>query len=421
VTEPEELPGGFSRRAVRWIVGVAAASFTAAVLLSAFGQDLGSGPTPGANTFSDSALGHRALAELLGSLGLGVVSRQSPGGGEIGPRRPLIVAEPVETRRLKDILEAAASRKAAVVLVLPKWTGAPKEGKPEWLGKVDLVPETVALRSLRDADLGLAGVRDVALRRGSQSLPCTSVSDGRQLRVESRPIQLLGKVPGLDPVIECGGDLLVARRAGDPELIVISDPDVLNNQGLGRGDNAPLVVALLVERLGATGVVFDETVHGFSRTRGLLAEAFRFPLVLGVLQALVLVGTVLWAGMGRFGKPLPAAEGLAAGKEILIDNTAKLLASGGHSAESLATYFRQTTRAVAAHYFLPPDLPDRELLARLQRITDSHGPRLDLAALERRIGRSAGKARGNDERAARIARRLHQWRQEMIYRNRKSS
>jgi hypothetical protein len=418
VSAPEELEGGFSRRAVRWIVSVAAVSFIIAVLLSAFGQDLESRPSPGANTFSESALGHQALAELLRSLGLGVVSRQSPGGGGTGPGRPLIVAEPVETRRLKDILQAAASHKAAVVLVLPKWIGVPKKGRPEWVGTVKPVSEPEVLRALRDADLGLD---NLTIRRGSQSLPCTGFEDGRRFQVESQPIQLLGKVPGFEPVVECGGDLLVARRAGDPELIVISDPDVLNNQGLGRGDNAPLVVALLVERLGATGVIFDETVHGFSRTPGLLAEAFRFPLVLAVLQALVLVGTVLWAGMGRFGKPLPAAEGLAAGKEILIDNTAKLLASGGHTADSLATYFRQTTRAVAAHYFLPPDLPDRELVARLQRVTDSHGSRLDLAALERRIGRSSASARGRDERAARIARRLHQWRQEMMNGNRKSS
>ena len=101
-----------------------------------------------------------------------------------------------------------------------------------------------------------------------------------------------------------------------------------------------------------------------------------------MLQSLLLLGVVLWAGMGRFGKPLPAAAGLGAGKEVLIDNTAKLLANGGHADDSLLLYFRQTTRAVAAHYFLPPDLPEGERLARLQRLTRRRTGRLNLAALE---------------------------------------
>ena len=99
-------------------------------------------------------------------------------------------------------------------------------------------------------------------------------------------------------------------------------------------------------------MVFDETIHGFDRVPGLLAESLRFPLVLGVLQSLLLLAVVLWAGMGRFGKPLPAAPALAAGKEVLIDNTAKLLVTGGHAGDSLLRYFRQTTRTVAAHYVL---------------------------------------------------------------------
>ena len=113
--------------------------------------------------------------------------------------------------------------------------------------------------------------------------------------------------------------------------------------------------------------------------------------------------------MGRFGKPLPAAPALAAGKEVLIDNTAKLLVTGGHAGDSLLRYFRQTTRAVAAHYVLSPELADGERLARLQRLTDSRGLRLSLGALERGIGGLPQGKRG-EEQAARLARRLHEWR-----------
>jgi hypothetical protein len=140
---------------------------------------------------------------------------------------------------------------------------------------------------------------------------------------------------------------------------------------------------------------------------------------LGVFQSLILLGIVLWAGMGRFGKPLPAAAGLAAGKQVLIDNTAKLLTGGGDAGDSLARYFRQTTRAVAAYYFLPPDLPEGERLARLQRATDARGLDLSLASLEQRIRRLAAGRRGA-ERARAIAQRLHQWRVEMTNGHRES-
>ena len=143
-------------------------------------------------------------------------------------------------------------------------------------------------------------------------------------------------------------------------------------------------------------------------------------MVLGVLQSLLLLGVVLWAGMGRFGKPLPAAPALGAGKEVLIDNTAKLLVNGGHIGDSLFLYFQQTTRAVAAHYFLPPDLPDAE---RLRPAPADHPPaRADLGP------RGAGAdihrlpdGRRGGEPAAKIARRLYQWRMEMTNGDREGS
>jgi hypothetical protein len=237
------------------------------------------------------------------------------------------------------------------------------------------------------------------------------------------PAQLLKPAPGLAAVIACPGGVLIARLAAEkagpgPATYLIADPDILNNHGLDQGENATAVFDFLTRDLGATGVVFDETIHGYNRVPGLLAEALRFPMVLALLQSLVLLGAVLWAGMGRFGKPLPSAAALAAGKETLIDNTAKLLAAGGHAADGLRRYFAQTTRSVAAHYFLPADLPEGERLARLQRLTDGQAARsrkvrgLNLAALERSLALLPDGARG-EERAARIARRLYDWRLEM--------
>jgi hypothetical protein len=425
----EEIEGGFSRRALAWIVGSVAVSLLASFLLSIYGADLEQRPDPRPNTFSDSALGHRALAELLRSLGLGVASRQSPAGGGVGPQRPLVVAEPdlseMRAGRLEALRREAKERGAPLVLVLPKWrAGGAKKGKPEWLASVELLlPADVqrAIRALDDPEL-----QDVEPRQLQGPGQCSATwgeTAPVALRVDLKPAQLLAPGGVLEPVVGCAGGFLVARRPGtdsDPAIFLVADPDLLNNHGLGRGENASVVYQFLTAGLGATGVVFDETIHGFNRTPGLLAEALRFPMVLGVLQTFILLGMVLWAGMGRFGKPLPPPVALAAGKEVLIDNTAKLLTGGGHAGDSLVRYFRQTTRAVAAHYFLPPDLPDGERLARLQRITDARGSALNFATLEHDLRGLPDGRRGADQ-AEKIARRLHQWRVEMTNGNHRES
>jgi hypothetical protein len=416
VEAPEsEIEGGFSRRVLAWIIGCVAVSFVAAVLLSVYGRDLASRPRPDANTFSYSAVGHHGLAEFLRAMGLGVLSRQAPAGGGVGPGRPLVVAEPDygDAARLKTLREEARDRHAALVIVLPKWSpGPPEDKKPDWLS-------TVALMSSGRVELALKAFGDDALQdvkvRRADGLLCTARwGDSTAELSVKESAQLLEPSAGLEPVVGCPGGYLIARRTGAPEprTFVIADPDLLNNQGLGRAGNAQGIYLFFTRDLAATGVVFDETIHGFNRVPGLLAEALRFPMVLGVLQSLVLLGVVLWAGMGRFGKPLPAAPALGAGKEVLIDNTAKLLVNGGHAGDSLLLYFRQTTRAVAAHFFLPPDLPDGERLARLQRLTHLHGLTWDLATLERSIYRLPDGRRGG-EPAAKIARRLYEWRMEM--------
>jgi len=431
--EPEgELEGGFSRRVLGWIVGIAVASFLAALGLSALGQTLESGATPDANAFSYSAIGHHALVEMLTSLGLGVVPRKSQGGGGPGPRTPLMLAEPdLETgppavrERVVAARNEARDAQAVLVVVLPKWDGTPGDGTPGWVGEVSLRDEAKAVAVLGLLDPALAELRLV--RRGERAVrrECRFHGDGREQRftVEADVPQLLAAPSVLEPVVTCSGLVLAGSYTlassgpePGPKVLVIADPDVLNNQGLARGDHAALVERLVLRDLNARGLVIDETIHGFARSGGLLAEAVRFPLLPATLQALLLAGIVLWAGMGRVGKPLPAPRGLAAGKDVLLGNTATLLASGGHVADSLARYQRQTVQAVAAALFVPPGVPEAELRRRLEDVSESRGVRIDLAAVEQQIeALTGGRDAAARARALDIARRLHRWRQEMTH------
>lgn len=423
-----ELEGGFSRRAIAWIIGLSLASLCLGLLLTAFGQNLTGRPSPGTNTFSYSAIGHRGLAELLRERGLGVLSRRDR--LEAAPRRvPLVLAEPgtadgTERARVAALRREAAWRGAPLVLVLPKWDGTADPEHPSWIinpvlrsvAEVRRVPAALGM-----AGLGTAGLGEVRITRGAEVGQCSARFGGvpRDFRVDLRPAQLIELAPGLDPVVVCGDKLLVARVSGAPVVYLVADPDILNNQGLGRADHAALVYGLLAIGLQARGVVFDETVHGLSRRSGFLAEALRFPLVLAVAQAVLLGVLVVWAGQGRFGKPLPARRGMGDGPEVLIDNTAQLLGQGGrsghggHAAESLTRYYRQALRSVAAAYFLPADLPETEVVARLQRAAHGRGLRMELAGLAQQVERTAAAGPAAADRAVRLARILYRWSLEM--------
>jgi hypothetical protein len=425
-----DLEGGFSRRAVRWIVGIALGSLIAGALLSAFGQSLAGRPDSGPNTFSRSAVGYQALAELLHGTGLGVVSRRDVRKARPGRHRPLVLAEPsvdgaVAARRLPALTQEAAARQAPLVLVLPKWDTAADPRHPQWIREAS--PRSPAAVETVVGKLGIAGLPAVRIEhRPSGSVrQCRAKLGGRErvYQVDLGPAQLLKPAPGLAPIVVCDGGLLVGRISAAPVVFVIADPDFIENHGLGKADHAVLIHDLLVRGLEAHGVIFDETVHGLARRAGLLVEALRFPLVLAVLQSILLAGVVVWAGMGRFGKPLPVRAGPGEGTETLIDNTALLLSvssrDGNHVAESLKRYYRQTVRSIAAACFLPPDLPEQELLRRLQAISENRGSRLQVRSLARRIEQMGTAGPAAAERAVRLARTLYRWRLDMtLERNR---
>lgn len=464
-TAESELEGGFSRRVVTWMAVVAALSLAAAALFAAFGVELVPREMSRPSSWSEGALGHRALFELLAAEGLGVVTRQGRAAMGIGPRCPLVLADPDpdtdpgrwERGRHPSGPGASANpyerdalaRQAVVVLVLPKWRGDPDPRHPGWVAALTLLPEEAVLRRV-ERTLGGLPAADLLVRRvaaGGGGLGCrmggadagaAGAATGADAAdrggpwspaVDLGPAQLIRPQQGLRPVVACRDGWLAAWRPADaeaaaPAMLLVADPDLIDNQGLGRADHAALVTRLLTVELQARGVVFDETIHGYHRANGLLAEALRMPLLPATLQGLLVLGLVLWAGAGRFGKPLPALRPPAPGKAVLIDNTAELLVRGGHAADSLARYYRYTLQAVAAHYFLPPDLPPAELVDRLAKLAARPGAARgrtgraaagELPAIERRIRRlgEADAGRRGEERAAALALSLYRWRMEM--------
>jgi hypothetical protein len=424
--------GGFSRKTLGWIIGLSVGSFVLAIVLMAFADDLGEPVSAGADAFSRSAIGHRAALELLRRTGVEVVVRQSERPPRLDPETLLLLAEPFTLAgieppsedellgeegapsRLESAVWLAGEQSAPLALVLPKRTGVPSPYNPRFVADVLPVSHS-AIRDTLDALGPAAAGLDIVRPRQTTELRCRT-SRSEELRVSLNRPQLLEPSDRLEPVVTCAGNILVARLLEDGNAagsFIVSDPDLFNNQGLGKSDNARLFHATVTGSLGASRVVVDETIHGFLRNSGMLAELFGFPLVLVLGHGVLVLGLVLWAGLGRFGKPLAPAPALGSGKEVLIDNTAKLMNVARQTARILPRYFEQTVRTVAAHYYLPADLPEPVLLSRLQKIGNARGLDFDLAKARKEATRLAGRKHRPHE-AVKLAQRLHRFRQEML-------
>lgn len=405
MTRPSDEPPPFSPRATRWVVGVCTGSILLGALLGALGEDISSRSSNGSNGFSPSALGQEGFRLLLGRLGIPVISSRDSSGRKASAGGVLLVAEPEVLEGLHEML--AASR--ASLLVLPKWRGRPHPAEPRWVVEVTPVPE-----SRVEAVLHEAGVKAYLLRipgagtgwKGAPGPPPTI-----------RFAQLLSG-NGLTPLIQCDEGVLLAEAphpgGGAKRLLVLSDPDILANHGLGKGGNAELAVAIEESlRRGKGAVVMDETIHGFTRETGLWREMLRFPLALSVVHALLLAGLLVLGGGARFGAPLPAAPVIEAGKRVLVENTADLLLAGGHSRDVLVRYWRASYRDVAETVHAPGTPGSSESVAFLDRLSEARG-------LGRRASELGGRVRSAVEAPSQGGRLLvetsadiHAWRKEM--------
>ncbi|MDX1997205.1 MAG: hypothetical protein SF066_05755, partial [Thermoanaerobaculia bacterium] len=245
MTPPAELEGGYSRRVLRWVIGIAVASFLAAVVLTAFGPELAPKPSAGADSFSYSAVGHRGLVELLRGAGLTVTTRTITGGPGGGPRWPVVLAEPDPKRvagdlggHLDRLINDAQKDRGAAVVVLPKWQAKESSSRPGWAAEVTPRPTDSIVEELRR--LAPSWFPSLELRRGAGTglESCRWADTGADVAIHRQLAQSMVPIAGYEPVLTCPGGLLIGRRG---PVWVIADPDLVNNHGLAHDENVAAV------------------------------------------------------------------------------------------------------------------------------------------------------------------------------------
>jgi hypothetical protein len=72
-------------------------------------------------------------------------------------------------------------------------------------------------------------------------------------------------------------------------------------------------------------IIFDATLHGFTRSENLLQMMFDIPFLGVTLVALAAALLLGWAASIRFGPPARETRAIALGKQALADNSAGLV------------------------------------------------------------------------------------------------
>jgi len=401
----------FTGRTAAILAGVAAVSLAASFALGIFSDAVVDNPSAGADGFSRSALGHRAVLELLGALDIPVLQSQYDTAGRVGDAA-LLVIEPQLNEdsefdpeaELRDMLHSCASS----LVVLPKWQADYDPALPDRVARVSRVGLDEATNVLERAGITGAVVRPTA----------SSGWVGADESWTDEPTLLAPQLVNsemLEPLISSEqGVLFGYYEMWDGQYVyILSDPDVLSNHGLGRGDNALVATAIIEEvRRGTTGsLLVDETLHGFRRPPSLWRALFEFPLALASLQVFLAVGLLLWAAVARFGKPTPPRPPFAPGKEFLIDNIAALSRFGGHTDLALDRYLEVALQDVAVALHAPRRLRGDELHRWLDQVAATRNVGASVGDLQRAVTNARNKPRA----AVAAANRIHEWRQELTH------
>jgi hypothetical protein len=395
---PIEAQSAFSARTVIALLVAGVFAFSAMAVLSAYAPDLRGGGDGGAHALSRSAVGFAGLSDLLKAMGEPVVvSRDASGRTSSTSLLILTPDTDVDKTALNNLTNAGPT-----LVVLPKWEAASDRDHPGWVLKVGASEADDVAKVLDKRLIGVKIVRDA----GKSPVQLTGLPGGV---ATTGPIDQLQTMTGdPDPLIRDARGRAILSESSDGNMFVLSDPDLLNTQGLKDLATAQAGVGVVrMLRKGDGPVMFDVTLNGFNRSRNLLKLAFAPPFLGATLCLAAAALLMALQVLTRFGSPRPSRRAIALGKQALADNSAALIRLARREPKMAGRYLDLTRTAVAKALGVGPMKPD-ELDALLDRQAARSGGKHNLGALKREAATVADRAG-----LMRLARDLHAWKMEM--------
>lgn len=396
----------FQPRVLAALAAALCALFAGSLLLTGAGGLSTSGNSFGANSYSRSAVGHLAAFELVQALGHKAVRAEHQPLALLGSTGVLVLAEPAGNLSGEENRNKVLNAKT-ILLVLPKWNVRATEGRRDWIGAAEPAPILQAQAVLGAVASGGEIVRVTPPASYQPSIASVVPTVHGQMQL------LRGST--LKPLIASSDGILLGElQEGARRIWILSDPDLLENHGIGKGRNADLVgdiVAALLAGQNGT-LVFDETIHGFQRSPpNLLKFLYEFPFNLALLQLIVCLALLLFAAMGRFGAAQALPRRVEAGRQALIGNAASLIDHAGHHAAILRRHIALTLQDAARTLHAPPGLAEPELVAWLGKTAAARG--IDTTPLET-LERAANARPRDLASLLAAAQMLHQWRKDLV-------
>jgi len=265
-----------------------------------------------------------------------------------------------------DLSTRVLQRKGRIVqtlYVLPKWrSGVRLTGKahPDLL--LEQTAATRVLRKVTSPRIGRAWVHDAAF----SDFPVT-LEDGAERTARLYSAQVF-EGRGCEPLIGRADEMILGRCPADDgwddgHVLVLSDPDLLNNHGLRLGDNAALAKDLILPLAGDATFMIDysdrvwlvERFTGVARERSWsdLLQYFAYPFSVLWISGGILFGLVLWRASARFGPILRRKSGIDASKTVANQAAARLMRLTEQDGALLGDYANVRLSAIAARNLGP--------------------------------------------------------------------
>ena len=390
------------------VIGVGA--FFAATYLEMFDDGGGEPRTTGANSYSRSAIGHRALANTLRNLGIPVEISRFRSVEKAGKGNLLLEIEPDPGEATHNVLPYLRSV-PHVLLVLPKWDGWTDHSKPIWVESMELRSESEPKRVLREV------ASDAVIKRDEGKATIDARRFGGRLSLNDPQFMRAGSAVAIEPILTSAGNILLGRvKMGSGTLWVLSDPDLLSNAGIDEADNGVAIISIIEALLPKGGtVIIDETLHGFEQRPNLMRTLLHPPFVTILIATIALLLVLAWAGAIRFGAPQSETAGLAAGKLTLVKSAAQLLKLGTSAGNLLLNYRRLVLADAMNELHGPNGLDEHAQAAWLDRAAEHRGLNTRLGPLLDQMSALAESNRIDATRALRFALDLYRWKQEILH------
>ncbi|WP_208354252.1 hypothetical protein [Pseudaestuariivita rosea] len=176
-------------------------------------------------------------------------------------------------------------------------------------------------------------------------------------------------------------------RDYDSWVLILSDPDLLNNHGLRLGDNAFIARSLLPELAGDLPIMIDYSTDTWAirrftserpeRTWGDLMRFFEFPFTLLWIGFLAMFALFIWRASVRYGAPRRLFDdGPSAEKVASIMARSKLLRLSGHDGALLSDYIEVRLNSFATELFGPGLAKQGTSQVQIERFLKRHDPQI---------------------------------------------